>query len=241
MHDLERAIVKAKSQRAVRLYPVEAATCHFIAAGMDRQPGADSMGASQPRLRKERRLAAPPESEQPIEAFRENWSEFVRRDLRRKRRAWPIRQIGRRGEINPKADDHAVAAALQQDSGELFAQQKQVVGPFQHQRLARHGEVDRFDQRKTGRERQGLRLRIVGAEVDDRASVEIAARRNPAAPLPSLPRLLLERDQPFALARRRIGDQVGVRRSGALDEADSGQNRVPAARSLSAPSGPMRR
>lgn len=94
-----------------------------------------------------------------------------------------MRQVGGRGEINPETDHHPVRAALEQDSSELLPQEEHVVGPFEHDRLARHSEVDCFNQREASGERERLRLRIAGAKVDDGASVEIAGRRNPLATL----------------------------------------------------------
>jgi hypothetical protein len=56
-----------------------------------------------------------------------------------------------------------------------------------------------------------------------RASVEIARGRAPAAALAALSRLLLERDQPIALGRVSVIEQVGVGRAGPFDNPDFGQ------------------
>ncbi len=59
--------------------------------------------------------------------------------------------------------------------------------------------------------------------------------------LPAFSGLLLERDKPVALACGRVGNEVGVGRAGAPDDKDSAQKRDPAARSVRALSGPIRR
>lgn len=155
------------------------------------------------------------------------------------RRAWSVGQVGRRIEVHAEADHNAVAAPFEQDPGKLLAVKKQVVRPFEHQRLPGDGDVDGFDQRQAGRQRQRLWLRVAWLELDDRASVEIAERRKPFASLPPPARLLLERDKPVALTGCLIGDKVSVGRAGALDETDASQKSVPAARSVSVPRGPI--
>ena len=87
---------------------------------------------------------------------------------------------------------------------------KQVVGPFEQQRLARDGDVDRFGEREAGRERERLRSRIGGAQLDDRAAIEIAGDRHPGPALPTPARLLVERDQPVAFDRVRVGDMSAL-------------------------------
>jgi hypothetical protein len=105
--------------------------------------------------------------------------------------------------------------------------------------VARHGDVDCFNQRKARRERQCLRRWVVRAELDERAAGEIARRRDPSASLPAPARILVQRDQPIALDRAVIGNEVRVGRAGALDDPDAAQNRLPAARSVNAVSGPI--
>jgi hypothetical protein len=83
--------------------------------------------------------------------------------------------------------------------------------------------------------------RISGAECDDRASIEVSDRRHPLAALPPATGNLFERDQPVAFDGSRVGNQVGIGRTGALDDADAAQNSDPAAWSVSELSGPMRR
>ena len=84
--------------------------------------------------------------------------------------------------------------------------------------------------------------RIAGAQLDQRAAVEIArrakAQSGPAGPCPPPARA---RPASRLRPRCRIGNQVGIGRAGALDDADAGQKSDPAARSVSAPSGPISR
>jgi hypothetical protein len=116
---------------------------------------------------------------------------------------------------------------------------KQVIRPFEYQRLSRHRNVDRLDEGKSRRQRQRLRLRVAGAQLDDRASVEIPRRGDPLASLAAPARLLLKRDEPVAFLRGRFSDEIGVGRAGSLDETDAAQKSVPAARSVTAPKGPI--
>jgi hypothetical protein len=53
--------------------------------------------------------------------------------------------------------------------------------------------------------------------------------------------MLIKRHQPLALDRLQIGNQIGVGRSGPVDDSDTAQKRLPAARSAREPSGPIRR
>jgi hypothetical protein len=68
-------------------------------------------------------------------------------------------------------------------------------------------------------------------QLDQSATEEIAARAGPFAALPPLPSRLLERNEPVALDRTIVGQQIGVGRAGALDDPDAGQKIDPAARS----------
>jgi hypothetical protein len=239
--DLESAVVQPQAERSVGLDAVEPARHGLVPARMDREPCSDGVCASEPRLCEEQRLALPPQLQQPLKAFGERGREFLRSDLARERRARPIGKLRHRSQIDSEADDHPIAAPLEQNAGEFLAEKKKIVRPFEHHCLTGQRAVDRLDQRETRRERQGRRLRIAGAKLDERASMEIPARRLPGPPLPALARFLFERDQPLALACCKIGNQVGIGRAGALDEADAVQKSVPAARSDSAVSGPMSR
>lgn len=86
-----------------------------------------------------------------------------------------------------------------------------------------------------------MRRRIILAEIDKSAAVKIACRGYPGPALPSLARVLVERDEPVALYAFGQGHQVGVGRAGPLDDPDPGQNRLPAALSVSDPSGLINR
>jgi hypothetical protein len=52
---------------------------------------------------------------------------------------------------------------------------------------------------------------------------------------------LIERDDPVPLVEALVGNDVGIGRAGALDNANGGQKSVPAARSARPPSGPINR
>jgi hypothetical protein len=66
------------------------------------------------------------------------------------RAAW---NIGSRGQIDAEADNHSVAVAFEQDSGEFRAVDDQVVRPLEDRRQARRSGIDRFDQSEAGRKR----------------------------------------------------------------------------------------
>ena len=71
--------------------------------------------------------------------------------------------------------------------------------------------------------------------------MEIAPRRHPFPALASPARLLFERDQPVAFPRGAVDNEVGVGRAGPLDDTGAAQKSDPAARSVSALSGAIRR
>jgi hypothetical protein len=87
--------------------------------------------------------------------------------------------------------------------------------------------VHSLDERQSGRKRQGMGRGIALCEPHHRASEEIAGLRHPFAALATLPRSLLERDQPIALDRGFVGQQVRIGRAGALDDSDSAQKQRP--------------
>ena len=162
-------------------------------------------------------------------------------DLPAKVSSLPVGQSRRFGEVHSESHCNAVAVSLEQDPAELLALEHQVVRPFKHQRLRGHRDVYRFDERQPRGYRQALRGRIAGGELDEGASEEIAGRGDPMAALPALSRLLVERDQPVALAEGLIGYRVGIGRAGALDDPDAAQKSAPAALSVIAPNGPISR
>src|SRR5689334_15066736 len=118
------------------------------------------MASGKPRLDDQGRLAPPPQPQQPGKTTRQQWGKRLRTNLATKRRALTIGQNRRDRQIDAEADDHPVASALEQDSRQLLAQKKHVIGPFEHQRLAWNTSIDRLDQRQTGDERKSLRRRI---------------------------------------------------------------------------------
>ena len=153
-----------------------------------------------------------------------------------------VGQLRRGGEIDPEADDDPVAAALEQDARELLAGEHQIVGPFEHQRLRRAPRTSTAS--ISARPAASDRVcggRIVRPQPDQGAAEEIALRRHPFRPCRPLPASCCQRDQPVAFDRVWIGKQVGIGRAGALDDPDAAQNSDPAARSVSAPSGPISR
>ena len=111
-------------------------------------------------------------------------------------------------EIDAEADHDPVAAALEQDAGQLPAEQQHVVRPFEHQRLAGDGNVDRFDQGEPGGERERLRRRVAGREARPaccrRNCRRATTHSRPCRPLPAC---CFERDQPVAFARRSVGNR----------------------------------
>ncbi len=123
----------------------------------------------------------------------------------------------------------------------FVAVEQQVVGPFEHQRLRRKRGVHRFDEGQPRDKRQALRRWVGRAQLHERAAEEIAWRGKPGAALAALAGILRQSDEPIAFDGRFVGDEVGVGRAGALDNADAAQKSEPAARSVSAPSGPINR
>ena len=70
------------------------------------------------------------------------------RDLSAEVGGLAVRQLRRPGEVDAEPNHHPVAVALEQDAGKLAPARHYVVGPFQHQRLTRHGNVHRLRQRQ---------------------------------------------------------------------------------------------
>jgi hypothetical protein len=101
------------------------------------------------------------------------------------------------------------------------------------------GDIDGLDQGEASHERERLGRRAAIRKVDEGAAVEIAGCREPGTALSSATGILMKGNQPIALDGGFIGDQVGVGRTGALDDPDAGQKRLPAALSVSEPSGPI--
>src|SRR6185503_14666453 len=111
----------------------------------------------------------------PGEASRQERRKCFRRDLPAQRRSLAIRELWSAREIDAETRSHAINAPLQQDSCQLFAPERQIVRPFEHQRLARDSRVERLDQRQSGSERQRLWRGIRRLQMDKGAAVEIAA------------------------------------------------------------------
>jgi hypothetical protein len=199
------------------------------------------MRSSEPGLGKQTRRGLPPKFKDSCEAARQQGREGLREHLPTQRRSLAVGKVGGAGKIDPKADGNTIATAFEEYSGELRAEEKQVIGPLQHQRLKRGSKIDCFGECKPRCKRQGLRGRVAVFELNQRAAVEIARRGQPRAALPAPARDLLERYQPVAFDKARIGDEVGIGRAGLLDDADACQNSDPAARSVSDPSGPISR
>src|SRR6185437_588406 len=239
MDELERAVAATQAECSVPFDPVETARDCFVSTRMDRQPRAKWVRPSEPRLRQERRLALAPKFEQAREAAGEQGCERFRRDPGRKRCASTVRKHRGARQIHSKADRDSLAAPLEEDSREFAPEQHQVVGPFEHQRATWRRYIDCFNERQAGDQRQALCRRVATAQPNERTAVEIAFRGNPNAALATPARLLVKRDEPVALGGLAVGEEVGVGRTGTLDDSDSSQNRLPAALSLRDPSGPI--
>ena len=140
-------------------------------------------------------------------------------------------------EIDPKAEDHRVTLAFEQDPGELGAVDEQVVGPFDPRR--RGVAADRFLKRDGGDQRQRRRGRVAGPEADQGRGVEIAGGGMPRPPLPSLAAGLALGPEPdaFWCAFAREGGDIVVRGARLRDGAD--QNKACAAARVAASSGPQ--
>lgn len=105
--------------------------------------------------------------------------------------------------------------------------------------MRRDRDIDSLDQGKSCDQGQRRRRRIVAAQLDDRASVEIAGRGDPFASLAATAGNLLPSDKPVPFDGSRIRYEVGVRRAGAFDDANAAQKRLLAALSVSELKGPM--
>lgn len=156
-------------------------------------------------------------------------------------RGCPVRDTRGGGEVDTETDDDAVALPLEEDSSDFRAAGKQVVRPFQQQREARRGRVERLDEGQPRNEREGLGRGVASGDRNQRASEEIAALGYPVTALASFSCRLLQGYQPVALERGAVGKKIGIGRARGLDDPDPGQSKTPAARSARLPSGPIRR
>jgi len=201
----------------------------------------DRMRPGQPRLSDKNRFARPPEVKHAGEISSEKRGERLGAYLTAERCRLPIGESRSGRQIDPKPDRNSISRSFEEDAGELAAEEHHIVGPFQHQRPPGNGDIDCLYQCETGGERQARRGRIVRAQLNERATVKIPWRGNPCPALTPSARLLLESDQPISLDAVRIGDEIGVGRTDPLDDADAAQKIDPAALSVIAPSGPIRR
>lgn len=101
-------------------------------------------------------------------------------------------------EIDPKAEHDDLANPLEQYAGELQAVEQQIIGPFYRQTRGRDVALGGVIKRDCGDQRQGLRRRVIAAQADEAADVEIAGRRGPIAAAPSAPGGLAFGAQPQA-------------------------------------------
>lgn len=239
--DVDLAVVAAEEERSVGLYAPESPGHDRAIAGMNAEARSVRMRAREPCLGQERRLARAPLRQQPREASCKQRCKGLGSDDPSEVRSLPVSQSRRSREVHAEADYDPVTAALEQDSSDFPTHQHRVVWPFEHERLRRHCGVDGLNERESGRERQALRGRVAGPQLDQGAAEKVARCGDPFAALPPPAGVLVERDEPVALVQRLIGNDVGVGRTGPLDNPDTAQNKDPAARSLIAPSGPMRR
>lgn len=143
--------------------------------------------------------------------------------------------------IDAESRDDPVSRSLQQDPGQLGIAQHQVIRPFEDKGCAGRLDPDGLDQRQSGHQRQCRRRRIGRAKLDQSRAAEVAVYRLPRPAMPALAAFLPERDQPIAFDRLIVRQQGTVRRPQPVDDADSGQNRLPAALPVNSPSGPINR
>ena len=235
---------RRRRKRAVGLEPVERPGDRLVGAGVDgkRLPSGWARASQAWATNAESRIAATAPAaarSSPRAAARRPAAEIAPPSDALGRSA----QLGRRREIDSEADDDPVAAALEQDPGELFAEQHHVVGPFQHQRAGRAAAASMasISARPAASDRR-LRQADRRAQLDQRAAVEIAAAAiptsGPGGPCP-------------ACCSSATSQSPSTARSSAIRSAlvepvrstmrMRRQNSVPAARSLSAPSGPISR
>ncbi len=208
---------------------------------MDGHSRSGQMRPSLPCENQAEALARAPKIKESCKASCKQWCECLRLELATKSGGGAVRQVGRGCKVDAEADNDAIIASLEQDSGKLLSRKQQVVGPFQHQCLAWNRSVQRLDEREASGKRECLSRRIIVAQVDEDTAVEIAVGRDPVPALAALACCLLERDEPVSFDGIRIGKQVGIGRAGALDDPDSAQKSDPAARSVSELNGPIKR
>lgn len=136
-------------------------------------------------------------------------------------------------EVHSDAHNHTVPRTLKQDAGELCLSRKQVVGPFQHDagRPYRHSIENRYCRDKSERRSRGIPF----PQANNTRGMKIPDWGNPGPPRSSTPGGLAVSDQPVAIPRRRLGQHVGIGRSG-FDNAPDRQNSDPAAAALLASS-----
>src|SRR6185436_16484762 len=118
---LDRAVVELKPQRPVQLEAGEAPADRLVLGGVDREPRSRRMRPLLPGANEGRGLGRSPRLQQPGETGREQRREGFRRDRPAKRRRLPVLEWRRARQIDPEPHGDPIAAALEQDSGELPA------------------------------------------------------------------------------------------------------------------------
>ena len=165
---------EAQAKRAVGFQPVEPAPQLLSGAIMHLKLRSQRVRARSPSLSERRRLTRSPQAQHPSHARRQDRCEGLRRGRSVEARCGPPLDPRRFGEVHPEAGDDPVARPFEQDPSEFSSSEQQVVGPFEHQRRARHRRLDRLDQRQPAGERETRRGWVVGAKLDNRRSREIA-------------------------------------------------------------------
>lgn len=226
------AIRQAQTKRA-RLVEAVEQPLDARAPRLGGKRGADGMGSEQPAGADGAKALAPPAPQPAREAFGQRFGESLRIGRAPgqpgeagRGAVQPFRMVG---EIDAEADDDRVVGSLEEDARELGAARQEVVGPFDRDRLALGEGGDGLVERDGGDQSERRGRRVVAAQADERARIEIARWRNPvpALPAPAAGLALGAKPEPLGGAAPRKGGYIVVGGPRLGDELD--QNRAPAA------------
>jgi len=202
-----------------------------------------AFGSGHPRLGELGGFRRAPGREQLHKFAGEHRRKGLRADFRRRLQPGGLaaRDLRSLCQIDSKSGDDPVTRPFEQDTRQLGIAEHQVIGPFERGRHIGCNDVNCLDQRQPRCQRQRGCRRIARPELDQRRTGEIAVKGMPRPALPALAALLLQRDEPIAFDRQLIGQQRAVGRAEPVDDANTAQNRLPAARLVTSPSGPISR
>ena len=207
--DLDAAAGEPQPQRAVGLDPVERAGDALARAAVDveRRCRAGARAPATPARRRRDRPRATPRA--------------AARSLPRARARRPAGVIapssaavlrpsigGAAARLTPKPATTRSPERSSRMPASLASPSIRSLGHLRLKRAVGRGDLDRLDQRQPGGERQRRRGRIAVAQLDHGRAEEIAVERFPRAAVAPAPRVLAQRDQPVALDRQRVGEQV---------------------------------